>query len=96
MSWNEQWPNRDPTAFDGVGWQRGGLEPMPTADIVEHRHTCPDGTVLVCFSQRIHVTGVTLDRWKVGSYLIATSARANANTEPPDFDWADRRAELRA
>lgn len=85
------WPTRDPTSHDGWYWRPAKPPPLGAATIAEHRHTCPNGTVVVARSQWVATVGRTADRWWVGSYLIGTSARAEPHTTPPDFDWADKR-----
>lgn len=65
--------------------------PAPTARLVVHRHVCPDGTPVECHSQHLPTVGTTLDRWIVCGWVIATSARAGSNSEPPDWSWLDQR-----
>ncbi|WP_367139291.1 hypothetical protein [Saccharothrix sp. HUAS TT1] len=83
-------PVRDPTRYDGLYQPRAQRLPRP--DMRVHRHTCPNGTEVVVTSQRIKVTGVTLDRWSIAGIDVGTSARATPNEQPPDFAWCDRAA----
>lgn len=72
-----------------ASWDR--KEPLPPTDIVEHEHTCPDGTRVVARSQYISTVGNTLDRWWLGGEWVGTSGRAGRNGVPPSFEWADAR-----
>lgn len=84
----ERWADRDPMTPGGLYWLPKGRQ-APTADVVTHHHTAPDGVVVECRSQWMHSLGLTFDRWIVGGYVIATSRRPDENTIPPDWSWVD-------
>lgn len=87
-----RYPQRDHTHPDGIYWSPMHPPAMPRAHVTVHQHTCPDGIVVEAHSQWLVSLGRTLDRWVVGGITIATSARDEPNTTPPDFTWADERA----
>lgn len=85
-------PRRDPSALDGFYVRPPQATPLAPADIVTHRHVCPDGTAVVARSQLIVTVGHTLDRFYVAGHLVGTAGRATSNTARPDFTWLDLRA----
>jgi hypothetical protein len=83
-------PGRDPYSWEGVERRPERPPALPDPQMVTHEHVCPDGTPVQARSQWIPTTASTLDRWVVGGLVIATSARPEVNTVPPDFTWLDQ------
>ncbi|HEX2297835.1 MAG TPA: hypothetical protein VHH34_04850 [Pseudonocardiaceae bacterium] len=84
--------NRDPSSLDGVHHRPRQAVPLSPANIVIHRHVCPDGTTVVARSQLVVTLGHTLDRFYVAAHLVGTAGRATSNTQRPEFTWLDLRA----
>lgn len=54
-----------------------------------HHHTCPDGTEVRVFAQRIAVTNTVLHRWLInGEYVGSNPARTSVD-EPPSWTVID-------
>lgn len=85
------WPDRDPLDPDGLYWP--GLQPSarrPRQQLIRHRHTYPDGTVLHADSQWLPSLGRTLDRWLLHGRRIAVSCRGSVPSQRPDFPGIGR------
>ncbi|MGH3779808.1 MAG: hypothetical protein ACRDRO_04030 [Pseudonocardiaceae bacterium] len=81
-------PVRDLSTWDG--WRENPHMPhVGRVHLVRYEHTAPDGTAVVCLSQRITLPGTadhrTLDRWEVDGQPAGTTARPGLPNTPPDF-----------
>lgn len=72
---------------------RGVVRSRPGRRLVDHVHTCPDGTVVRVSAQFVEMTNCTLYRWDVGGELIDPTSRAGGDFRniPPDWSIIDAR-----
>lgn len=58
--------------------------------MVQHHHTCPDGTLVRVDAQYIDTTGVTLYRWRVGGVRRrGWSVSGDQREVAPDWSLVD-------
>ncbi len=59
--------------------------------MIDHAHTCPDGTPVVVSAQFIEMTNMTLYRWTVGGQAADPTSRPGDQRDvAPDWTTVDR------